>query len=156
MMTGTSSQKIEKAISAEEAKLADMTLHMERELGQQACPEGLMALWPGAPWHEDIRLLFAVQPPGTVLLIAVLEGPEAVQDQYPEAVRHSPTRCAGSGPARHPKRARTPITTCGHSWRSSIPAPPPPLAPAAPHSNLWPAGTEARGPELQHLGLGPP
>jgi len=74
------------AISAEEAKLADITAQMERELGQETRPEGLMELWPGAPWHEDIRILFAVEHPGTALLIAVLEGPEAVEDQYPQAV----------------------------------------------------------------------
>src|SRR5215472_6761142 len=73
-------------ISAEEARLADITAQMERELGQEARPEGLAELWPGAPWHEDIRILFAVEPPGTALLIAVLEGPEAVEEQYPEAV----------------------------------------------------------------------
>ena len=48
-----------------------------------------MDLWPGAPWHSDIRILFAVEPPGTALLIAVLEGPEAVEDQYPEAAMAS-------------------------------------------------------------------
>jgi hypothetical protein len=77
------------AISAEEARLADITVQMERELGQEARPEGLTELWPGAPWHADIRILFAVEPPGTALLIAVLEGPGVVQDQYPEAVMAS-------------------------------------------------------------------
>jgi hypothetical protein len=77
------------AARAEAAKLADVTAQMERELGQQAGPEGLMELWPGAPWHEDIRILFAVEPPGAALLIAVLEGPEAVMEQYPEAVMAS-------------------------------------------------------------------
>jgi hypothetical protein len=77
------------ATAAAEARLADITAQMERELGQQARPEGLMELWPGAPWHSDMRILFAVEPPGTALLIAVLEGPEAVEDQYPEAVMAS-------------------------------------------------------------------
>jgi hypothetical protein len=77
------------AAAAAEARLADITARMERELGQQARPEGLMELWPGAPWHSDIRILFAVEPPGTALLIAVLEGPEAVADQYPEAAMAS-------------------------------------------------------------------
>jgi hypothetical protein len=45
-----------------------------------------MELWPGAPWHTDIRILFALEPPGAALLIAVLEGPDAVAEQYPEAV----------------------------------------------------------------------
>jgi phage shock protein A len=77
------------AARAEAAKLADITAQMERELGQQPRPEGLMELWPGAPWHEDFRILFAVEPPGAALLIAVLEGPEAVMEQYPEAVMAS-------------------------------------------------------------------
>jgi len=77
------------ATAAAQARLADITAQMERELGQGARPEGLMELWPGAPWHSDIRILFAVEPPGTALLIAVLEGPEAVEEQYPEAVMAS-------------------------------------------------------------------
>jgi hypothetical protein len=74
------------ATAAAEARLADITAQMERELGQEARPEGLMEMWPGAPWHSDIRILFAVEPPGAALLIAVLEGPGAVEDRYPEAV----------------------------------------------------------------------
>lgn len=75
--------------SAAETRLAEVTAQMERELGQEARPDGLMELWPGAPWHEDIRILFAAEPPGAALLIAVLEGPEAVEEQYPEAVMAS-------------------------------------------------------------------
>jgi hypothetical protein len=75
--------------AAAEARLADITAQMERELGQEPRPEGLMELRPGAPWHSDIRILFAVEPPGAALLIAVLEGAEAVEDQYPEAVMAS-------------------------------------------------------------------
>jgi hypothetical protein len=74
------------ATAAAEARLAGVTAQMERELGQEPRPEGLMELWPGAPWHTDIRILFALEPPGAALLIAVLEGPDAVAEQYPEAV----------------------------------------------------------------------
>ncbi len=77
------------AASAAEARLAEVTTRMEQELGQRPRPEGLMEIWPGAPWHGDIRILFAVEPPGTALLIAVLEGAEAVEEQYPEAVMAS-------------------------------------------------------------------
>jgi phage shock protein A len=69
------------AISAAEA-LANATAQMERELGQESWPEGLMELRPGAPVRSDIRILFAVEPPRTVLAIAVLE--EA--DQFSEAL----------------------------------------------------------------------
>jgi hypothetical protein len=68
---------------------AGVTAQMERELGQEPLPEGLMELWPGAPWHTDIRILFALEPPGAALLIAVLEGPDAVAERYPEAVMAS-------------------------------------------------------------------
>ena len=45
-----------------------------------------MELRPGAPADDDIRILFAVEPPGTALLIAVLEGDDAVRDHYRDAV----------------------------------------------------------------------
>jgi phage shock protein A len=73
-------------IGAAEARLADLTAQMERELGQEAWPAGLMALRPGALSRDDICILFAVEPPGTALLIAVLEGLEAVAERYWEAV----------------------------------------------------------------------
>ena len=71
---------------AADARLAELTTQIERELGQEARPEGLMELRPGAPARSDTRILFAIEPPGTALLIAVLEGPEVVADQFPEAV----------------------------------------------------------------------
>jgi hypothetical protein len=45
-----------------------------------------MALRPGALSSDDVCILFAVEPPGAALLIAVLEGLEVAADQYPEAV----------------------------------------------------------------------
>jgi phage shock protein A len=77
------------AISAADVRLAQLTAQMERELGQRGGPEGLMELRPGAPLRSDIRILFAVQPPVTALLIAVLQGLEVVEDQFPEAVMAS-------------------------------------------------------------------
>jgi hypothetical protein len=77
------------AASAAKARLADATAQMERELGQEGWPEGLMEMRPGAPWHSDIRVLFAVEPPATALLIAVLQGLDAVENQFPEAVMAS-------------------------------------------------------------------
>jgi hypothetical protein len=73
-------------ISAAEARLADLTAQMEREAGQEAWPEDLMELRPGARDSDDICILFAVEPPGAALLIAVLEGLEAVAEQHWEAV----------------------------------------------------------------------
>ena len=76
-------------ISAADVRLAELTALMERELGQQGGPEGLMELRPGAPLRSDIRILFAVQPPVTALLIAVLQGLEVAEDRFPEAVMAS-------------------------------------------------------------------
>jgi phage shock protein A len=75
-----------KAITEAAAQLRDVAAEIERELSHEAWPEGLLELRPGASGDSDIRLLFAVEPPGTALLIAVLEGREAVRDQHREAV----------------------------------------------------------------------
>jgi hypothetical protein len=66
--------------------MADLTAQMERELGQEAWPESLMALRPGARDRDDICILFAVEPPGAALMIAVLEGLDVVAERYSEAV----------------------------------------------------------------------
>lgn len=67
-------------------RLRDVMDEIEGELPDPASAEGLMELRPGAPGESDIRILFAVEPPGTALLISVLEGDDAVQDHYREAV----------------------------------------------------------------------
>lgn len=54
-------------------------------MGQEAWPPGLMELLPEGS-DSGIRILFAIEPPGTALLIAVLDGAEAVQDQRLEAI----------------------------------------------------------------------
>ena len=68
------------------ARLDEITGQIEQELDLEAPAEGLMELRPGAPADSGIRILFAVEPPGTALLIAVLEGRDAVRDHYREAV----------------------------------------------------------------------
>jgi phage shock protein A/DNA-binding XRE family transcriptional regulator len=68
------------------ARLRDVTAEIERELGRRPPPEGLLELRPDAPGDGEIRIIFAVQPPGTALLIAVIEGREAARDQYRDAV----------------------------------------------------------------------
>jgi hypothetical protein len=73
-------------ISAAETALAHATAQLERELGQEGWPQGRMELRPGAPVSGDIRILFAVEPPATALLIAVLEGLDVVEHQFHEAV----------------------------------------------------------------------
>lgn len=77
----------DEATSAAEARLLrDAIAQMERELGQETWPQGLMELRPAGPEDTAARILFAVEPPGTALLIAVLDGPEAVRNQYLEAI----------------------------------------------------------------------
>jgi phage shock protein A len=79
-------EQISEEISAAQARLAGITARMERELGQEAWPEGLMALRPGARDRDDICILFAVEPPSAALLIAVLEGLDVVAERYAEAI----------------------------------------------------------------------
>lgn len=74
------------AISEARSRLAEVTAEMERELGPEIWPQGLMELRPETPGGSDIRVLFAVEPPGAALLIAVMEGLETAPDQYWEAV----------------------------------------------------------------------
>jgi len=73
-------------LTAAAARLTGLTAQMERELGQEPWPEGLMALRPGARDRDDVCILFAVEPPGAALLIAVLEGLDAVAEWYAEAL----------------------------------------------------------------------
>jgi phage shock protein A len=68
------------------ARLDEITGQIEQELDLEAPAEGLMELRPGTPADSGIRILFAVEPPGTALLIAVLEGDDVVRDHYREAV----------------------------------------------------------------------
>jgi hypothetical protein len=68
------------------ARLDEIIGQIEQELGLEAPAEDLMELRPGAPADNGIRILFAVEPPGTALLIAVLEGDDAVRDHYRDAV----------------------------------------------------------------------
>src|SRR5580692_4379819 len=76
-------------------RLQDVTAEIRRELGRQPVPDGLLELRPAAPAipaapaapaDSEIRLIFGLEPPGTALLIAVLEGREAARDQYRDAV----------------------------------------------------------------------
>jgi len=67
-------------------RLRDLTAEIRQELGRQPLPDGLLELRPGAPGQADIRLIFGLEPPGTALLIAVIEGREAARDQYRDAV----------------------------------------------------------------------
>ena len=64
-------------------RLRDVTAEIRQELGRQPLPDGLLELRPG---DGDIRLIVGLEPPGTALLIAVLEGREAARDQYRDAV----------------------------------------------------------------------
>jgi predicted XRE-type DNA-binding protein len=71
-------------------RLGQVIDEIEREVSDEASAEGLLELRPGAPGDGDgIRIIFAVEPPGTALLIAVLEGLHAVRDRRREAVEAS-------------------------------------------------------------------
>jgi phage shock protein A len=78
--------------TAQAAPLRDVIARMEQELGQGPWPPGLSELRPACARETGIRLLFAFEPAGTVLLIAVLDGTGAVRDRYLEAVLRSADR----------------------------------------------------------------
>jgi len=59
--------------------LAQIEAEIQRELGSVTSPHGLMELRSAG---TDISVLFAVEPAGTALLIAVLEGRDAAQQRY--------------------------------------------------------------------------
>jgi DNA-binding XRE family transcriptional regulator len=63
-------------------RLRDVTAEIRQELGRQPLPDGLLELRPDG----EIRLIFGLEPPGTAVVIAVLEGREAARDQYRDAV----------------------------------------------------------------------
>jgi hypothetical protein len=78
--------------------LRDIVLEIERELRPEAWSERLMELRPAAlaapgsarrPTGSDVRILFAIEPPGTALLLSVVEGRDAVAEHREEAVRVS-------------------------------------------------------------------
>jgi DNA-binding XRE family transcriptional regulator len=73
-------------------RLGQVIDEIEREVGDEPSAEGLLELRPGAPGDGDgdgIRIIFAVEPAGTALLIAVLEGRHAVRDRRREAIEAS-------------------------------------------------------------------
>ena len=84
--------------AAAREKLVQIRGEIERELRADSLgtdpadlrlPAGLMELRPDSPGGRGIRILFGVEPAGTALLIAVLEGYQAVRDQHAEAVQLS-------------------------------------------------------------------
>ena len=74
------------AIAEAQARLASAITGMERELGQTAWPTGLMDLRSRATVLREVRIMFAVEPPASVLLIAVLDGRGAVVSRLAEAL----------------------------------------------------------------------
>jgi DNA-binding XRE family transcriptional regulator len=71
-------------------RLGQVIGEIEQELDDEDSAEGLLELRPGASGDgDDIRIIFAVEPPGTALLIAVLEGHDAVRDRRREAIEAS-------------------------------------------------------------------
>jgi len=69
------------------ASLDEISSRIGQELGPEQLAGTLMELRPGAPDDSGILILFGVEPPGTALLIAALEGDETIRDHYDEAVR---------------------------------------------------------------------
>ncbi len=71
---------------AGDAALAQITAEIEAELGGQLPAEDLLELRAEGPGDREVCFLFAAEPPGTALVIAVLEDRAAVAEHYHEAV----------------------------------------------------------------------
>lgn len=65
--------------------ITELAREAERELGAGPT-EGLLELRPGSAGKGKVRIILAVEPPGTALLLAVLQGRKAVRDHRAEAV----------------------------------------------------------------------
>jgi hypothetical protein len=78
--------------TAEARLLRDVITEMERELGQGPWPHGLTELRPAGPDGNRFRILFAFEPSGAVLLLAVLDGAAAIGNRFLEAVLLSADR----------------------------------------------------------------
>lgn len=72
--------------SAARSRLRDITSEIERELGWPRPAEGLRELRTDPFGDGDIAILFAVEPPGTALLIAIADGNGTDPNQYAQAV----------------------------------------------------------------------
>jgi len=77
-----------RAIAEHAELISALTADIERELGREPWPDGLYELRPAIP-GDDVRLIFAVEPAGAVLLISALEGHDAVSEQHGRAVEVS-------------------------------------------------------------------
>jgi Helix-turn-helix domain len=87
-------------------RLGQVIGEIERELGGEATAEGLLELRPGASGDDDeIRIIFAVEPAGTALLIAVLEGRDAVRERGREAIAASAELLHGARAGQAPEAA---------------------------------------------------
>jgi uncharacterized protein len=69
------------------ARLAEIEAQMEELLADETGPPRLLELRPGesgAP-GSDVSLIFAIEPPGTALLISVVHGDDALRYEWQEA-----------------------------------------------------------------------
>ncbi len=105
--------------------LDEITGQIEQELDLEAPAEGLMELRPGAPADSGIRILFAVEPPGTALLIAGWREATPCGTITAKPSSSPPGSSGRRRPdpwTRPPRRPRTRSATPSRSWRSSSPA----------------------------------
>ncbi|MGP7996189.1 MAG: PspA/IM30 family protein [Streptosporangiaceae bacterium] len=110
-----------------QAKLRGITEEIDRELAQAGRPAAgpgparwsaaLLELRPGVPPGADpggaeTSILFAVQPPGTALLMAVLDGGDAIRERRDDAVAAAQEALQQAQPGQDPELA-------GHSYRDA-------------------------------------
>jgi hypothetical protein len=78
-------------VQADIAALLERVRRLDEALGgapgRPSAAPGLLELRPGAPRNLGVRILAAIEPPGTAVLLAVLDGDEAVAGRRDEAIR---------------------------------------------------------------------
>jgi hypothetical protein len=88
----------DRGLPEEERDVADSIRTIEQEMkqelrtapwaqvGELGPAPGLMELRPGVPGASEVSILFAIEPPGAVQLLSVLEGRDALRDYRDEAI----------------------------------------------------------------------
>ena len=83
-------------------------------------PPGLMELRPGAPGSARVRLLFVVEPPDTVVLVARVEDPGRSPEQYQEVMPVTLARLAMAQSGGPPDAAASPAVFLSYDSESFL------------------------------------
>jgi phage shock protein A len=81
-------------VSAESFELDSEPLAASADQGGIPAPRGMMELRPGAPGHEEVGLLFVIEPQDTAVLVAWVENRGGSLDEYQDVLPGAAARLA--------------------------------------------------------------